>query len=154
MQMTDEIICDVCKKPVLTTTTGSYVKVEHTDTGKTEWFHVWCYREVEEGMTFQTLHAVIAHYARRFGHHKPERASGEWSPHPHQLKPHVMWMLEEMKKFGDEDYDKAMRWLGFVQGVLWVEGAWSIDQMRAHNRVGNLPVLELPQESGSSGSAL
>jgi hypothetical protein len=152
MQMTEAFEeCAVCRGPV--STHGEHVHVEDSATGSDEWFHRSCFREVKEGMTFQTLHAVIAHYQRRFGHHKPEQASGQWSPHPHHLKPHVMWMLEEMKKFGDDDYDKAMRWLGFVQGVLWVDGGWSIDQMRAHNTVGKLPVLEWQQESGSSGSA-
>lgn len=30
--------------------------------------------------------------------------------------------------------EKAFRWLGFVQGVLWCEGIYSIDQMKEHNR--------------------
>lgn len=30
--------------------------------------------------------------------------------------------------------EKFMRWLGFVQGVLWVNGVYTIDEMREHNR--------------------
>jgi hypothetical protein len=30
--------------------------------------------------------------------------------------------------------EKAMRWLGFIQGVLWMESIYSIDEMREHNR--------------------
>jgi hypothetical protein len=30
--------------------------------------------------------------------------------------------------------EKIMRWLGFMQGALWVKGIYSIDEMRAHNK--------------------
>ena len=29
--------------------------------------------------------------------------------------------------------EKIMRWLGFIQGVLFVRGIYTIDEMRAHN---------------------
>ena len=32
------------------------------------------------------------------------------------------------------NWDKANRWLGFVQGVLFCKGIFTIDQMREHNR--------------------
>lgn len=49
--------------------------------------------------------------------------------------PHCLWMLEEIPKFVDQDKDKAMRWLCFAQGVLWVNNYFSIDDMRKHNDV-------------------
>lgn len=30
--------------------------------------------------------------------------------------------------------EKFMRWLGFMQGALWSEGIYTIDEMREHNR--------------------
>ena len=30
--------------------------------------------------------------------------------------------------------DKSSRWVGFMQGVLWAQGVFSIDEMRAHVR--------------------
>jgi hypothetical protein len=30
--------------------------------------------------------------------------------------------------------DKLMRWLGFLQGVLWCDGMYSLDELKAHNR--------------------
>lgn len=30
--------------------------------------------------------------------------------------------------------DKLMRWLGFMQGVLWATGVYTIDQLKEHNR--------------------
>jgi methionine salvage enolase-phosphatase E1 len=29
--------------------------------------------------------------------------------------------------------EKVMRWLGFLQGALWVKGIYTIDELRAHN---------------------
>lgn len=48
---------------------------------------------------------------------------------------HAAWMCSQIKIFVDEgDLDKANRWLGFVQGVLWTQGFYSIFEMRDHNR--------------------
>jgi len=46
---------------------------------------------------------------------------------------HAAWMIEEclVMKFPDDMY-KINRWIGFVQGVLWKEGIYTIDQMREH----------------------
>jgi hypothetical protein len=48
---------------------------------------------------------------------------------------HAMWMcivIEEQMTEGQ--YGKAERWLCFIQGVLWMNGLCSIDEMRADNR--------------------
>jgi hypothetical protein len=31
-------------------------------------------------------------------------------------------------------WDKFNRWLGFVQGVLWLHGDFTLDQLKDHNR--------------------
>ena len=37
--------------------------------------------------------------------------------------------------------EKLMRWLGFIQGVLWKEGIFTIDELRDHIRTnGELDV--------------
>lgn len=46
---------------------------------------------------------------------------------------HAAWMCQEMKTFPDW-CGKQQRWLGFVQGVLFMEGVFSIDDMRTHVR--------------------
>lgn len=47
---------------------------------------------------------------------------------------HVIDMLPEMRVFiADSRYEKVMRWLGFVQGVLWSTGAYTLDELKAHN---------------------
>lgn len=45
---------------------------------------------------------------------------------------HAKWMCVKIHDMDDEG--KAMRWLCFVQGVLWMTGRRTIDQMRDDNR--------------------
>jgi hypothetical protein len=48
---------------------------------------------------------------------------------------HVRTMLPRVKNFVTEGrLDKAFRWLGFIQGVLWAQGIYSIDEMKTHNK--------------------
>lgn len=54
-----------------------------------------------------------------------------------ELLEHARWMCDEIimliGKY-DEHVEKIMRWLGFVQGVLWSTGTYTIDQMKDDNR--------------------
>ena len=48
---------------------------------------------------------------------------------------HCLDMLPRMEQFlTDGRKEKVCRWLGFIQGVLWAEGIFSIDELREHNR--------------------
>lgn len=49
---------------------------------------------------------------------------------------HCLWMLSMIRSFvsNSDDREKTMRWLGFVQGVLYTKGIYTIDEMREHNR--------------------
>ena len=50
-------------------------------------------------------------------------------------RPGCLNMIEPMHSFLAEDkLEKLMRWLGFLQGTLWVLGVFSIDELRLHNR--------------------
>ena len=44
-----------------------------------------------------------------------------------------MWMFAQTRAYVTTDLEKAMRWLGFIQGVLWSKLGFSIDQMREDN---------------------
>ena len=47
---------------------------------------------------------------------------------------HIVSMLNHIDEFTDDDQtDKAFRWLGFVQGVLWTEGIYTLNEMKDHN---------------------
>lgn len=48
---------------------------------------------------------------------------------------HAMWMTMEIQRFimAGED-EKAHRWLGFVQAVLWIDLGVSIEELKDDNR--------------------
>ena len=48
---------------------------------------------------------------------------------------HAAWMCEQVRVFAKEGrIDKANRWIGFIQGTLWMAGRATIDEMREDNR--------------------
>jgi len=60
----------------------------------------------------------------------------------HSIKPapidtieHAIWMIKETYTFLDEGkIEKAMRWLGFIQCILWSTGRCTIEQLKTMNR--------------------
>jgi hypothetical protein len=51
---------------------------------------------------------------------------------------YIFGMFPELDRMLREDpegsWEKANRWLGFIQGVLWTVGVYPISEMRDHNR--------------------
>ena len=48
---------------------------------------------------------------------------------------HCYGMLDQMEQFVEEDrMDKVFRWLGFVQGCLWMASEYTLDELKNHNR--------------------
>jgi len=48
---------------------------------------------------------------------------------------HCCGMLDEIVGFVREGrLEKSFRWLGFIQGFLWAAGAYTIDDLKNHNR--------------------
>ena len=48
---------------------------------------------------------------------------------------HCHSMLDQMEEFVKEGrMDKVFRWLGFIQGVLWVLRVFTLDQLKSHNQ--------------------
>lgn len=47
---------------------------------------------------------------------------------------HCNNILDNIDIFADKDIEKAFRWIGFVQGVLWAHKIYSIDELREHNK--------------------
>jgi hypothetical protein len=46
---------------------------------------------------------------------------------------HYKFMCEHAKVLiDDKQREKAMRWLGFLQGALWREGRYSLDELKYH----------------------
>lgn|GEM_PF-876870 len=49
---------------------------------------------------------------------------------------HAKWMMDEMLQRMETNTDKpgqADRWIGFIQGIFWCEGLFSIEDMKTHN---------------------
>ena len=49
---------------------------------------------------------------------------------------HLHWMTYQMEDmlFEEDNMEKVMRWLGFLQGVLFCKGVYTIEQLKEHNR--------------------
>lgn len=48
---------------------------------------------------------------------------------------HLNYMTAEIRKFVAEgSTEKAFRWLGFMQGVLWADGHYTVEQLGEHNK--------------------
>lgn len=48
---------------------------------------------------------------------------------------HLLYMLDCIDAYISEGRrEKAMRWLGFTQGVMWSRGWATIDDLKGHNR--------------------
>lgn len=85
-------------------------------------------------MTHDHIKQVLDLYDSRLANLEPCRDDNRGSALK-QLA-HARWMCQEMKLMIDrgEADDKLNRWLGFVQGVLYAHGIFSINEMREHNR--------------------
>lgn len=48
---------------------------------------------------------------------------------------HMRQMIPKMRVFLEEGRrEKLMRWLGFIQGALWYDGRFTVEQLAEHNR--------------------
>lgn len=47
---------------------------------------------------------------------------------------HLWTMLPKMEEM--EDVEKLMRWLGFIQGVLWAKQVYTLEALKKHNKYG------------------
>lgn len=48
---------------------------------------------------------------------------------------HLVWMLDQtLEHYAAGKVEKAMRWWGFIQGVLWSCGLYTIEELANDNR--------------------
>jgi hypothetical protein len=91
-------------------------------------------------VTDEQVKQVVASYQGRLARegYQPhqidfDRTTADF-PRSRQLE-HVAWMCGEiLAALGAGDREKAMRWLGFTQGVLWAHGIYAVNEMREQNR--------------------
>lgn len=61
-------------------------------------------------------------------------------------KRHVRAMIAEMQSMIVEGRtEKCMRWLGFIQGVLWTDGMFTLEELKNHSRP-DYPAPVIPSE--------
>lgn len=63
----------------------------------------------------------------RYPYTKAQRGGVEYAAH-------LLWMCEEGPTYAANRREKAMRWLGFVQGAMWILDLATIEQLKAMNR--------------------
>lgn len=89
-------------------------------------------------MSPEQMRSVVELYRRRFelqGIQPCEFASHVMVRSPEAALGHARWMLDRIDLLVERgETGKANRWLGFVQGCLWMQGFYSIDSLKAHNR--------------------
>lgn len=86
-------------------------------------------------MSSEHLKEVLTLYLERWGKiYPPKRMDTEaFFGDRNTVMSHIMWMcLRAQQCLGSGDLEKASRWLGFIQGVLFCVGHYSIDEIQAH----------------------
>lgn len=57
-------------------------------------------------------------------------------PDPDEAFPHAAWMCDQIIDFALYGRkEKAMRWLGFVQALIWINGDESLNQIKEHSKM-------------------
>ena len=89
-------------------------------------------------MTKEKVLAVITRYRsilkERYGVEKQKHLP-TLAPTEREALAHCYAMLDEMEGFIRENrMDKTFRWLGFIQGTLWVSGVFTLEELKTHNR--------------------
>lgn len=88
------------------------------------------------GMSDQKILQVLDLYETEItkalivGYHRSGRVSGRLAEftHLHDMIPKMRAFLAEGRR------EKVFRWLGFMQGALWVLDVYTIEEMADHNR--------------------
>jgi hypothetical protein len=80
----------------------------------------------------------ILEAARRLVWVQPVRFSEEGlQPAEGEVLAHLSWMGEQVAAYlAMNRRDKALRWLGFMQGAAWAYGYVSINDLKEHNAPG------------------
>lgn len=78
-------------------------------------------------MTAEKIQKVLDIYERRLLKDERERGLKDGPNHVLEMIP----LTREFVIHGRTE--KAFRWLGFMQGVLWMSGYYTIDEMKQHN---------------------
>lgn len=82
---------------------------------------------------------VITKYRELLIQECPAEGPNNCSPSEQEQRNHLVHMLDKMEEmlntseFPVTNWDKFNRWLGFVQGILWASGDYTLNEMKEHN---------------------
>lgn len=87
-------------------------------------------------MNKERMHAALERYGKMLEARgntpvRENRAVEGRDPRERQLD-HCLWMITNLKDHKDSETGQN-RWFGFIQGILWTVGVYTIDEMRGHN---------------------
>ncbi len=91
-------------------------------------------------MTPEKCQEVIDLYREKFRSREVPTVDYDHDAHANTANPyrtlgHCNGMLDKMEVFIQEGrIDKVYRWLGFIQGVLWASGVYTLTELMGHNR--------------------
>lgn len=69
-----------------------------------------------------------------------------------EARRHANWMVREALSWGPERIEKKMRWLGFIQAIVWFVDGVSIDELKADNRAPPKKVILACEHCGDNYS--
>ena len=80
----------------------------------------------------EVLQKLVEHFAE--DNQLPRRYNAQgYNPGPDAARSHGHWMALEALSWGQEKLGKKMRWLGFVQAIVWYLDALSIESLKKDN---------------------
>jgi recombinational DNA repair protein (RecF pathway) len=86
-------------------------------------------------MTDEKILEVVWRYKEKLRAIIPNKSVMDTRPSHYTSLAHAAYMCDRITEFVAEGRrDKAFRWLGFLQGVLWVNGVFTLDELANHNR--------------------
>lgn len=79
-------------------------------------------------MTKDKLSNVIVKYKKFIEVIRKDGIQSNVLDHVYDMIPKIQGFIEEGR------IEKAYRWLGFMQGVMWTEGLFTIEELKKHNK--------------------
>lgn len=88
-------------------------------------------------MNFEEARKVLKQYSKMLdeslGPHQDQQVDRPPKSPQKLALTHALYMCMSALEFHSDKVHKTMRWLGFVQGVFWVTGFRSIEDMKKDN---------------------
>jgi len=84
-------------------------------------------------MTQEKLRGLSEEY-KDYAHKKSQESDAPYCGYYLKIQSLCTRALGRAGLIDEGRIEKAMRWLGFIQGVLWSIGDFTVDELRTHSR--------------------